>query len=290
MDPTAAVAEAQVGYEAGVKVALSEQMIKFGSPDGMPFLLVQPGMTVKTIEETCEAPKSRRGNIIVTSVKSFIELVQREYAEHKSVIFANLPNNAPGDITAVIDFHKHDGAPSWSEYRIILQLSYTAEWMEWLKVLNKCTLQLELAEFLEERYIDVHEANGITGATILEVALSLEAKKGVSFKNAVRLDNGDVSLQFEETTMARAGQKGELEIPKEFTLFIPVYEGFAACPIRVLLRYRIKDGVLGFICKPVNIERTLIAIREAIVQEIADETELSVYMGNANSIPTRKLT
>lgn len=290
MDPTAAVAEAQVGYEAGVKVALSEQIIKFGSPEGMPFLLVQPGLTVKTIEETCEAPKSRRGNIIVTSVKSFIELVQREYAEHKSVIFANLPGNAAGDITAVIDFHKHDGAPSWSEYRIILQLSYTAEWIEWMKVLNKSVAQIDLAEFLEERYIDVHDANGVTGATILEVALSLEAKKGVNFKNAVRLDNGDVSLQFEETTMARAGQKGELEIPKEFTLFIPVYEGFAACPIRVLLRYRINNGAMSFICKPVNIERTLIAIREAIVQEIGDETELSVYMGNANSVPTRKLT
>jgi hypothetical protein len=93
----------------------------------------------------------------------------------------------------------------------------------------------------------------------------------------------------EAEIVARAGQKGELEIPKEFTLLLPVYEGFKATTIRVLLRYRINDGVLSFICKPVNIERTLIAIREAVIDQINTETHLPVYMGNASSVPSRKV-
>lgn len=283
-------AEAQVGFDAGQKVALAVQDIKnTGRPEAIPFLITQAGMTIKTIEETFPTPMSRRGNIIVTSVKSFIELVNRDYEEGASVIFANLPSHEAGIITAIIDFHGADNAPSWCEYRITLKLSYTVEWLEWKKVLNTPKGQLDLAEFLEERYIDVHEANGVSGATILETALSLEAKKDVNFNSAVRLQNGDTALKFMETTTARAGQQGEIEIPKEFILLIPVYEGFDSTAIRVLFRYRIRDGVIHFILKPANLERVLITIREAIIVEIGEQTELPVYLGDANTVPSRKL-
>jgi len=290
--PNSKIAEAQVGFDAGTKVALAEQRIKHGTEivGGIPFLLTQSGMVVKTIEETFPAPMARRGAVAIVNVRSFIELVKREYAEGKSVIFAHLPANEPGNITAIIDYHSDKATPSWCEYRIILRLSYTPEWMEWKKMLNTAVLQLALAEFLEERYIDVQETpNGVSGATILETALSLEAKKGVLFKQANALQNGDVSLQFEETTTARAGQKGELEIPKEFLLYIPVYEGFEASAIRVLLRFRINDGALTFVLKPVNLDRALYSIREAVIALIGEETELPVYLGDAATVPARKL-
>ena len=286
---TIEIAEAQVGYEAGLKVALATQTVK-RTEDGLPYIITQHGLSIQTVETTLKAPTARRGNVLVTSVQSFIDLVKREANEAKTVIFAFLPNNEPGNIVAIIDYHGEEGEPAWCEYRIVLQLSHTAEWIEWKRVLSVPTRQVDLAEFLEERYIDVcSTVDGVTGATILETALSLQAKKGVSFRSEQRLQNGDSLLQYEETTTARAGQKGELEIPKEFTLLLPVYEGFKATSIRVLLRYRINDGVLSFICKPVNIERTLIAIREAVIDQINTETQLPVYMGNANSVPSRKV-
>jgi uncharacterized protein YfdQ (DUF2303 family) len=283
------IAEAQVGYDAGLKVALAAQNVR-RTEDGLPFIIVQSGLSIQTVETTLKAPTSRRGNILVTSVQSFIELVKREYNDKTTVIFAFLPNSEPGSIVAIVDYHSESAEPSWCEYRITLQLSHTAEWIEWKRVLGVATRQIDLAEFLEERYIDVHSTpDGVTGATILEIALSLQAKKGVTFRSEQRLQNGDSLLQYEETTTARAGQKGELEIPKEFTLMLPVYEGFQAAAIRVLLRYRINEGVLSFICKPVNIERTLIAIREAVIEQIKEETELPVYLGSAISVPARKI-
>jgi uncharacterized protein YfdQ (DUF2303 family) len=282
--------EAQVGFDAGMKVALATQSINnLSRESAIPFILTQPGMTIATIEQTFPAPMSRRGNIVVTSVKSFIELVNRDYEEGNSVIFAMLPSGDAGNITAIIDFHNNDNSANWCEYRIILKLSYTTEWLEWRKILNTATRQLDLAEFLEERYIDVHEANGVSGATILETALSLQAKRDVQFGSDYRLQNGDTALHFTETTSARAGQKGEIEIPKEFCLFIPIYEGFDAIPVRVLFRYRIQSGVLTFILKPVNVERLLINIREAIMTHIGEQTELPVYLGDASTVPTRKL-
>jgi uncharacterized protein YfdQ (DUF2303 family) len=282
--------EAQVGYDLAMKMAVLQQAIGNSSiVEAIPYLLTLDGIKIQTIEHTFPSPMSRRANIMVTSVKSFIELVNRDYEEGHSVIFALLPSNDAGNITAIIDFHGEDNSPSWCEYRIILKLSYTTEWLEWKKILNIATRQLDLAEFLEERYIDVHEANGVSGATILETALSLQAKRDVQFSADYRLQNGDTSLQFTETTSARAGQKGEIEIPKEFCLFIPIYEGFEAIPVRVLFRYRIKDGVLTFILKPVNVERLLINIREAIIAHIGEQTELPVYLGDANTVPSRKL-
>jgi len=284
------MSEAKVGFEAGMQLSLASQVIKnIERAEAIPFLLFQHGLTVKTIEETFPSPMSRRGNILITSVKSFIELVNRDYEEGASVIFANLSGNDPGTITAIIDFHGNDNAPSWCEYRITLKLSYTADWLEWKKVLSVPKNQIDLAEFLEERYVDVHEANGVSGATILETALTLEAKKDVNFNSAIRLQNGDSQLKFDETTTARAGQKGEIEIPKEFVLLIPVFEGFEPVAIRVLFRYRIKDGTLIFILKPVNIERVLITIREAIMATIGEQTELPVFLGDANTVPSRKL-
>jgi len=282
--------DAQVVYDAAMKAAAMQSIVhNSGNNEAIPFLLMLPGATVKTIEETFPSPMSRRGNIQITSVKSFIELVNRDYEEGASVIFANLSGNDPGTITAIIDFHGNDNAPSWCEYRITLKLSYTAEWLEWKKVLSVPKNQIDLAEFLEERYVDVHEANGVSGATVLETALTLVAKKDVNFNSAIRLQNGDSQLKFDETTTARAGQKGDIEIPKEFVLCIPVFEGFEPVTIRVLFRYRITNGALTFTLKPVNIERALITIREAIMVAIGEQTELPVYLGDANTVPSRKL-
>lgn len=286
----AKTSEPQLIYDAATKIATLQQVIhNLGTPEAIPFLMLQSGINIHTIENTFPAPMSRRACIIVTSVKSFIDLVNRDYEEGHSVIFAMLPSNDAGNITAIVDFHGEDNSASWCEYRIILKLSYTTEWLEWKKILNTATRQLDLAEFLEERYIDVHEANGVSGATILETALSLQAKRDVQFSSDFRLQNGDTSLQFTETTSARAGQKGEIEIPKEFCLFIPIYEGFEAIPVRVLFRYRIKEGVLTFILRPVNVERLLINIREAIITRIGEQTELPVYLGDAQTVPDREL-
>lgn len=286
----ARTSEPQLIYDAATKIAVLQGVIHNSTtPEAIPFLMLQSGISIHTIENMLPTPVSRRACIIVTSVKSFIDLVNRDYEEGHSVIFAMLPSNDAGNITAIVDFHGEDNSASWCEYRIILKLSYTTEWLEWKKILNTATRQLDLAEFLEERYIDVHESNGVSGATILETALSLQAKRDVQFSSDFRLQNGDTSLQFTETTSARAGQKGEIEIPKEFCLFIPIYEGFEAIPVRVLFRYRIKEGVLTFILKPANVERLLINIREAIITHIGEQTELPVYLGDAQTVPSRKL-
>ena len=280
--------DVQVVAELASKAMLLQQTLNQEAEDRIPFLLTQEGIRLTTVEALLPQPTRRQGNIAVGDVKSFIALVKREMNPETTVIFANVPNGAPGEITAVIDFHNQEGAAAWSEYRVTLKLTYTAEWMEWRKVLNTAIRQIDMAEFLEERYADVMDTPaGAKGVTMLEVAKSLEARKGVAFRSANRLDNGDVSLMFEETTTARAGQKGEIEIPKEFTLYVPVYEGFAPTAIRILFRYRIAEGVLQFVCKPVNLERYLIAVREAIIADIAQQTGLPMFLGDAGTVPAR---
>lgn len=83
-----------------------------------------------------------------------------------------------------------------------------------------------------------------TAAEFLELAQNFQATKAVNFASGTRLGNGQNQLVYEETIQARAGERGQLEIPETFTLGIPVFEGDAAYSLIARLRYRIQDGKL----------------------------------------------
>lgn len=81
----------------------------------------------------------------------------------------------------------------------------------------------------------------VRSTDMLTISRNLQAKKKVDFKSDQNLSNGDIQFTYNETTTGTAGQ---LEIPQEFTLGIPVYEGGAPYEVKARLRYRISEGKL----------------------------------------------
>ena len=130
-------------------------------------------------------------------------------------------------------------------------------------------------------------------AAVLETVLTLSGKKSVNYKNATRLASGDVSLVWEETTDAKAGQKGDLKVPSELKLRLPVYAGCeeeTTFEIRAMFRYHIQDGALTFQIKMLGIERiremAFAAVYDSLAAKLAEnDIKVPVYRGAVTTTP-----
>lgn len=210
------------------------------------------GYRVVSTDEFAEAPRRAEASRVLTDAASFATYVNR----HKTDATEVFAHTNTATVVAVIDSHRAGadlGLPGWQKHRVTLKLEHSKPWLEWAAADGKWFDQEEFAEFLENRYSEVIEP---TPAQMIDIATSFEAKKGVDFKAGFRGDSGEVKLQYEETIKTKAGQKGELEIPKKIQLALRPYVGGPVYSIWANFRYRITaNGLrLGFILeRPENI-------------------------------------
>lgn len=136
--------------------------------------------------------------------------------------------------------------PRWCRHRADLQLDPDPIWLDWRASDGTWMTQAEMAEFLEDHVPDIQKtATHPDAATMLEVALAIEATQSGTFKRTERLDNGDIALAFEEETRAEVpGATGKLQIPHSFMISTPVFVGTPNRSIEARFRYRINGGSL----------------------------------------------
>lgn len=194
------------------------------------------------------APQRKRGKTVVDDVASF----QAYYAKHSDEDSETYVNVDHRTITTVLDAHSQE-SPRWGDHRLMLQLKCTRAWNAWLALDGKWLTQREFAEHIEARLEDIREP---AAAEMLELAQSFQAKTTVKFASGTRLSSGDMTLNWEETTDATAGAKGQIKIPSTFKIAVkclelPVVEGEdpVVYGIEARFRYRIERGnlVIGYI-------------------------------------------
>jgi hypothetical protein len=105
--------------------------------------------TLKTqIEAYRTGPERRTGSAKVTTLQSFIDLVNRHKDQHSAIFGAtSWPNPS---LTAVIDYHQTGGEPRWSKHRIDYTFPITDEFKVWVGQNGKGMEQGEFARFLED--------------------------------------------------------------------------------------------------------------------------------------------
>lgn len=176
-------------------------------------------------------PARKTGTYVVKDVNSFLAYYLK-HAEQDAEIWA-----APGEVTAVLNANAGGlGSAHWEDHRVLLEMQHSAEWIRWTGKSGRLQSQDMFAEFLEEGAADVVQPDM---ATVLEVVQSLEATTRVDFESAYRTSDGQRGFKYKETTTARAGQKGDLEIPSCFVLALRVYEGQDPINVTARFRYRI---------------------------------------------------
>jgi uncharacterized protein YfdQ (DUF2303 family) len=243
-------------------------------PNVLYGVVVPQGSTVETIkpdERYGEAPKSVRGSYAAMTVESLIAYVN-SHATDATTIWVH---PTEGRIEAVLNDNARDAA-AWGDHRATLTLIRTPEWLFWLNANGNLMPQASFAEHMEDGIKEIVEPDA---ATMLEIAQSIQAKTKVSFRSATRLSDGEVQMQYDEETEAKAGRKGDLTIPSEFVLAIAPFVGEDPYRVNARLRYRINQGELriGY-----RLERPDDIVRDALKQ-IADRLSKefgNVYMGS----------
>lgn len=243
---------------------------------------------VHSLFDQQEALESQAGWIQAENLESLVDYVNL-HASYETAVFASLAN---ANIEAVIDWNNPgQTVGGMARHRCKLPIQYTPNWLAWFGINGKRIGQVAFAEFIEEHLNDVAEP---AAATLLEVVTTLSGKRNVEFKNAARLSNGDTAIQWEETTAAKAGQSGQLEIPSEITLQIPIFRGMekeTTFKIRTLFRYRIDAGQLLFEIKMLGIEDIRDEAFAAVFGDLKDKLkDTSVFMGSVSKSPIAATT
>lgn len=268
--------------EAAVVAALAREGIHpivktdAAADQDTPLLLWPRSEQAHSLEPFLAHPVRKEAAVTITDVQSFIAYLARFALPH-TAIFCTLTSEG-GHFAAIIDYHeKQDGKANRGRHRCTLEMRHTPEWEMWRRFNDKPLSQLEMAHFLEDNRLDIVDPEA---AQIIEIAKTFEATQGVQFKSALRLQNGDRQLAYDVTTGAKAGQKGDLQIPEKITMKLPVFMNGPAYMLEAWFRYTIDGGALKLryqLIRPHKlIELALLEARNAI----QSETKITVMSGS----------
>lgn len=216
-------------------------------------------------------PRRKRGSVTVRDAASLVGVIKK-HAQAGAEVYADVDSLR---ITAVLNAGA-DIEPGWGDHRATLALRATKAWVEWLGKNAKFLSQTEFAEFIEQRLVDVIEPEG---ADLLELAQTFKATKAVAFESSKRLSTGQVQLTYKEDIAAKAGTRGQIDIPETFTLGLIPFDGARAYKVTARLRYRIQDAalVLGYVLeRPEDVLESAFA---DVAAEISTAVDIPVWAG-----------
>lgn len=239
-----------------------------------PYALVPKDTILQYLDEEPTIPTRLKATPVFHDAPSLIAYVKAYDCSPR--IFADVEASK---VVAILDYHT-DGLTEVEarhcEHRATYQPKASEEWKVWIAKNGKPMGQTEFAEFIENNRPDFLTPDA---ARMLEVASSMEVTKGVQFKSAKRLSDGQVQFQYIEQIDGQAGMKGEMGIPQSFTVGLRPYLGCEKRAVEARFRYRLDGGDLKVwfdLFRPVEIQREAF---DGILKRIADETGYPVALG-----------
>ncbi len=241
------------------------------------FLILPPDYkhhdVTKAIEGALPEPHRKSGTVVLSDIASFLEFVADQAKTESCYIYAHPDTRT---LTAVLNDHGQGAAniPGWRDFRVSYTAELSREFAGWHKNDRKPMDQEEFAVFLEDNVADISEPSG---ETMLQVALTLQAKTEVAFSSHRRLDNGQVQLSYTETIDARAGA-GDVMIPREFALGLRLFKNGDGYKVRARLKYRLGGGKVKFWYELDRVENAIEDAFAAYVDK-ARESGFTVLIG-----------
>ena len=199
------------------------------------YAIVPDGYNLKDLESYQETPRLIAQHVNALASESFTNYINR-FISDGTTVFANIDKR---HFKCILDFAEHGNDPKWNKHTITYSCPESTAWKVWIRVDGTKMNQVDFARFIEDNLPDIVKPSG---SDMLTISKELQAKKQVDFKSGQNLANGDVQFTYNETTNASAGQ---IDIPQEFTLGIPVFVGGPLYEVTARLRYRITEGNLA---------------------------------------------
>lgn len=241
--------------------------------DGRTFVMLPDSHSARDISDPNRLPPHIKQSLTFDDRDSTTNYINR-FSDGRSIILASYDS---GTISARLDWHKDKDAglePQQGNHTATLKLKDSEEYARWSAMEGEMHAQKDFARFIEENVADVLAPDH---NVMLEVCRDLEVMQGTSFKSGVRLENGDRTFVYQTDTQV----KGDIRVPTELTLDIPLYHGEPPSQVQAKFRFKpTQDGLmLGFVWHRVEYRRQ--AVFREMAHKIAEDTALPVYYGRA---------
>ncbi|MBF0165549.1 MAG: DUF2303 family protein [Magnetococcales bacterium] len=250
---------------------LAAAAMTFQEVNGIPVVHLPEGHEVHDLEGLLPHPTQIRVEVKLFTLDAFIDYFLQHNLPN-SAIFAR--NKDEHDFTAIIDFHQR-GEPAWGRHRATYPCMTSTEWTLWTGENGKKMTQEAFATFLEDNLGDIVSPDG---ASMLEVATTLQVKRNVEFQSSTRLSDGQVQFSYQETQKGSTN-KGMVEIPERFVLGIAPFHGGERYELTARLRYRLDGGRVVFwydLLRPDKIQEEAF---NRMVQTVEEKTKTKPFMG-----------
>ena len=241
--------------------------------DGREFVFVPASYVLKDVNDPLTLPSRARHIVTLDDRNSMTAYVNR-FSRPETVLIADFPSLT---ISAVIDFHADQDSPVEAQARACdfcadFKLLPSEEFLRWNAMEGEMHPQAAFAEFLDENAVDIAEPDP---ATMVEISRELEATIDAAFKSAVSPESGDRKFVYETETKT----KGDITIPKRFSLNIPLYNGEGPELLEARFRFRATPAglLLGFVWHRVEYQRRAFFV--SIATQIAEDTGRPVFAG-----------
>ncbi|MFZ0269911.1 DUF2303 family protein [Caulobacter sp.] len=209
------------------------------TPEGQQFLVVPKDhnhfdITPENGRKTL-APDHTRQAVTLQTLAS-LTAYGIKFKTPTTTLFADVDSNT---IVAALDYHGPDKAQLVAHVAEVV-LPFSMEWVLWNDIDNKMMDQLTFARFIEENAYDIISP---IGADLLEAVKDMQSIQGAEFKGRVKTESDNVNFDYSENTQTGSA-RGDLSVPKQFILNIPVYFGDSPTPLTANLRHRVENGKL----------------------------------------------
>lgn len=237
---------------------------------GQELLVLPVGCEALDLERLLDAPRRIRTTVEFTEFVSFLAYVNR-FKDDDSLVFYDATS---GNFDARLDWHSPEEGPSWVTHEARFKATKTPEWQAWIGSNNSAKSQADFAQFIEDNIAEVLDP---AGPIMLEIASTFEAKATVAFSQAIRLQDGQVQLQYVEDNQAQS--KGAVVLPEFFTIGVAPFFGGPAYRIRARLRHRIKEQRLSMYYRLDRPHLSLLDAVKDMAKLCAEETGLTPLAG-----------
>lgn len=237
----------------------------------IPFADLPEDHTLENLAELLPYPLHHTKRINTHEQAGFIEYVKRHTTAFTQLFCGN-PSKNPF-VKAIFDYNDQNGTPGHQHHICEYPMPFTQDWQSWIDHNEKSMDQLQFAEFLEDQQDNIVEPQG---ADLLKMVLNMQARTETNFSSAQRLEDGSIQIAYEEGNNGT----GMFELPHEFNLAIPVFQGGDAYTITARLRTRLRSGNLSLFYKLVNPKKRIETAYEDALKAIETELQTIIIRGN----------
>lgn len=226
-------------------------------PDAaIPHALIQSGYTLQSLESHLGAPVRIRQAVELLSPQAFVAYVRR-FKERGTVVFSK-----DHTFTAKLDYHNvvlgppvgadlyGEPDPSWCTHTASYGPKVSRAWAAWKKAHKVEMSQVEFADFIEERMVEI---TAPVAGDVLTAVRDFKESRSATLESVQEPRNGNIEFKY-----ISKGSPMTASFPHDITLWLPVFDYHEPQLLKAEIRYTTNEGQLRlkyrFARDPLDIE------------------------------------